>query len=378
MDISALCSRLHIHSSAVISLSDEFRRCLQLKTSWNIGNLKNSSDTAKNVCCVELAHKQLMANNKSFDRLAAIKLAGFGSQTTYRQCLAAIENLLQLNQTNSNNNNSSNNNINSMQNSQSIPMKPRVSIRELAIQYGCLHILTQIQSNFEEFQRNYTKSLSPAQLHALQSNSAANSATSKPAYIAANFLLTAKATRVAIDRARLKQQFDIGEKQLQSAIELIRKINSHIFPMKLQTNKKQRVSAEAQEAGIDSEEEFSAQKSASESAPDAESSQTPAKFLECDDLENILAAKSLIGRVTAPRHDISPTSSLSPSPVKAEKVPSKVVLPRSKLRQEQGNSKAQSLRNKRKRKGVNNSDSEDGDDLDYEQEVSGNSSDEAY
>lgn len=163
MEIAAIASRLNLtDSKSLIRKAEEFRRLSDVQFDSSIIGV---GEVAKAVICLEIAASRL---HVIFDRSSAIRVSGM-SEKAYIRCFNAMQN--------------------------GIGVKARLDVRELAVQFGCVRIISFVQKGFSLYKDRF--------LAALPASRRANTDFSRPVFMAVAFYLCAKKHKLKVDKFKL-------------------------------------------------------------------------------------------------------------------------------------------------------------------------------
>ncbi|XP_020579777.1 origin of replication complex subunit 6 isoform X2 [Phalaenopsis equestris] len=163
MDISSIAARLgHPNSKTLIRKAEEIRRLSDVQFDSSIMGV---GEVVKAIVCVEIAASRLQM---IFDRSAAIRLSGM-SEKAYIRCFNAMQN--------------------------GIGVKASLDVRELAIQFGCVRLISFVQKGLSLYRERF--------LAALPASRRANTDFSRPVFTAVAFYLCAKKHKLKVDRFKL-------------------------------------------------------------------------------------------------------------------------------------------------------------------------------
>ncbi|KAK8934726.1 Origin recognition complex subunit 6 [Platanthera zijinensis] len=163
MDISAIASRLGLtDSKSLIRKAEELRRLSDVQFDSSIIGV---GEVAKAVICLEIAASRLQV---IFDRSSAIRMSGM-SEKAYIRCFNAMQN--------------------------GIGVKARLDVRELAVQFGCVRLISFVQKGFSLYKDRF--------LGALPASRRANTDFSRPVFTAVAFYLCAKKHKLKVDKFKL-------------------------------------------------------------------------------------------------------------------------------------------------------------------------------
>ncbi|KAK8947990.1 Origin recognition complex subunit 6 [Platanthera guangdongensis] len=163
MDISAIASRLGLtDSNSLIRKAEELRRLSDVQFDSSIIGV---GEVAKAVICLEIAASRLQV---IFERSSAIRMSGM-SEKAYIRCFNAMQN--------------------------GIGVKARLDVRELAVQFGCVRLISFVQKGFSLYKDRF--------LGALPASRRANTDFSRPVFTAVAFYLCAKKHKLKVDKFKL-------------------------------------------------------------------------------------------------------------------------------------------------------------------------------
>ncbi|KAG0471748.1 hypothetical protein HPP92_016294 [Vanilla planifolia] len=163
MDISTISARLGLaNSKPLIRKAEELRRLSDVQFDSSIIGV---GEVAKAIICLEIAATRLQM---IFDRQAAIRLSGMSEKAYIKS-------------------------FNSMQNG--IGFRIRLDVRELAIQFGCVRLISSVQKALSLYKDRF--------LNALPASRRANTDFSRPVFTAVAFYLCAKKNKLKVDKFKL-------------------------------------------------------------------------------------------------------------------------------------------------------------------------------
>lgn len=163
MDISDIASRLGLtNSSILIRKAKELRRLSDVQFDSSIIGV---GEVVKAIICLEIAASRL---HVIFDRSAAIQMSGM-SEKAYIRCFNAMQN--------------------------GIGVKARLDVRELAVQFGCVRLISFVQKGFSLYKDRF--------LAALPASRRANTDFNRPVFTAVAFYLCAKKHKLKVDKCKL-------------------------------------------------------------------------------------------------------------------------------------------------------------------------------
>ncbi|KAG0471742.1 hypothetical protein HPP92_016288 [Vanilla planifolia] len=163
MDISTISARLGLaNSKPLIRKAEELRRLSDVQFDSSIIGV---GEVAKAIICLEIAATRLQL---IFDRQAAIRLSGMSEKAYIKS-------------------------FNSMQNG--IGFRIRLDVRELAIQFGCVRLISSVQKALSLYKDRF--------LNALPASRRANTDFSRPVFTAVAFYLCAKKNKLKVDKFKL-------------------------------------------------------------------------------------------------------------------------------------------------------------------------------
>lgn len=172
MDVGALCSRLGVKDQVVVRKAQELQRILGIKTS------QRSTNTTQNVCIVDLACRTL--NVTPPDAAQLQKYSSCAKPAAYAVALGAVSQVLGM-------------------------TVHLVSLRQLCVQHGCMHIAQQCEEAFTRYQ----------QLNAAQQKPVYE----RPVYPLTMFCLIAKKMKCTVDRVKLRDQYGVKEVEFKAVTQ---------------------------------------------------------------------------------------------------------------------------------------------------------------
>ncbi|KAH0458323.1 hypothetical protein IEQ34_013638 [Dendrobium chrysotoxum] len=163
MDISSIAAKLGLNNTkTLIRKAAELRRLSDVQFDSSIIGV---GEVVKAIICLEIAASRLQI---IFDRSAAIRMSGM-SDKAYIRC------------------------FNTMQNG--IGVKARLDVRELAIQFGCVRLISFVNKVLSLYKDRF--------LAALPASRRANTDFSRPVFTAVTFFLCAKKHKLKVDKHKL-------------------------------------------------------------------------------------------------------------------------------------------------------------------------------
>eukprot|EP01018_Ginkgo_biloba_P039800 Gb_23047 [translate_table: standard] len=163
MDLQGLGRKLGLaENKTAIRKAEELRRLSNVhfdSSTFGVG------EVCKSVLCFELATTKL---GVPFDRQKAIKLSGM-SEKAYTRSLTAMQNAL--------------------------GVRPKLDIRELGIQFGCLRLIGSAQRALSLYKERFVA--------ALPESRRASADFSRPVFTAVAFYLCARRNKLKVDRTKL-------------------------------------------------------------------------------------------------------------------------------------------------------------------------------
>ncbi|KAL2546844.1 Origin of replication complex subunit 6 [Forsythia ovata] len=171
MDMSEIAKKLGLSESKQLILkAAELRRRADVQFDSSVIGV---GEICKAIICLEIAASRMEV---IFDRQAAIKLSGMSEKAYNRS-------------------------FNSMQNS--IGVKNKLDIRELAIQFGCIRLIPLVQKGLSLYKDRFIASL--------PSSRRSSTDITRPVFTAAAFYLCAKRHKLKMDKSKLIELAGISE-----------------------------------------------------------------------------------------------------------------------------------------------------------------------
>ncbi|KAL1187757.1 Origin of replication complex subunit 6 [Cardamine amara subsp. amara] len=163
MDITNIAKKLGLSdNNLLIRKAAEIRRLCDVQFDSSIIGI---GEICKAVMCLEIAASRLEV---IFDRQAAIKLSGM-SERAYSRSFNTLQN--------------------------GVGVKIKLNIKELAIQFGCVRMISTVQKGLSTYKERFLSSLPVSRR--------ANTDLTRPVFTAAAFYLCAKKQKLKVDNFRL-------------------------------------------------------------------------------------------------------------------------------------------------------------------------------
>ncbi|KAI0501128.1 hypothetical protein KFK09_016071 [Dendrobium nobile] len=186
MDISSIAAKLGLNNTkTLIRKAAELRRLSDVQFDSSIIGV---GEVVKAIVCLEIAASRLQI---IFDRSAAIRMSGM-SEKAYIRCFNAMQN--------------------------GIGVKARLDVRELAIQFGCVRLISFVQKVLSLYKDRF--------LAALPASRRANTDFSRPVFTAVTFFLCAKKHKLKVDKHKLIELSGTSESEF---LTIMNSINDLCF-----------------------------------------------------------------------------------------------------------------------------------------------------
>jgi len=161
MEIPRLANLLQITNEKILRKSEEMVRLARVRCPSGIG----SGELVKAAVCLELASKQF---GQLFDKKKAIILSG-ATEKIYHVAQSSLQNILGI--------------------------RPEISVKELAIQFGCMQLVKSAEKLFDIYKQQYLAGINPQRRNFAD--------FSRPVFTAVAFYLSAIEHQVTIDKKLL-------------------------------------------------------------------------------------------------------------------------------------------------------------------------------
>jgi len=161
MEIPKLAKLLQITNEKILRKSEEMVRLARVRCPSGIG----TGELVKAAVCLELASKQF---GQSFDKKKAIILSG-ATEKIYQVAQSSLQNILGI--------------------------RPEISVKELAIQFGCMQLVKYAERLFEIYKQQYLAGIDPQRRNFAD--------FSRPVFTAVAFYLSAIEHQVTVDKKLL-------------------------------------------------------------------------------------------------------------------------------------------------------------------------------
>ena len=179
MDVAALCKSLKISSSLVVAKANEYERLATVR----LGGSSNIQDSAKNVCCVELACRKLQVdiNHNLAVRFSGLSNAKYNLRMNFYQELVGVRRVL--------------------------------TGRDLCVQFGCVQLASEVIVVLNRLKAVLLRNVSEDRKRFAD--------FSKPVYMGTAFLVTAQKHGSAVDRKRLLTVLTCTNRELLQTTDLL-------------------------------------------------------------------------------------------------------------------------------------------------------------
>ncbi|CAN8239102.1 unnamed protein product [Cochlearia groenlandica] len=189
MDISAIAKKLDLDDNKfLLRKAAEFRRLCDAQFG---SSLIGVGEICKAVICLEIAASKLQV---IFNRQAAIKLSGL-SEKAYSRSFNTLQN--------------------------GVGFKIKLNVKELAIQFGCVKIITTVRAGLSAYKERFLASLPVSRR--------ANADFTRPVFTAAAFYLCAKKQKLKVDKNRLIEVCGTSESEFLCVLASMMDLCSEIF-----------------------------------------------------------------------------------------------------------------------------------------------------
>ncbi|CAI0448092.1 unnamed protein product [Linum tenue] len=189
MDISEIAKRLGLSDSKqLVRKAAEIRRLCDVQFDSSVIGV---GEVSKAVMCLEIAATRFQV---IFDRRAATKLSGL-SEKAYTRSFNLLQN--------------------------SIGVKTKLDVRELAIQFGCVRIIPSVQKGLSLYKDRFLASL-PASRRA-------GADFTRPVFTAVAFYLSAKKQKLKIDKDKLIEVCGTSESEFLSVSTCMKDLCYDVF-----------------------------------------------------------------------------------------------------------------------------------------------------
>ncbi|PKA51320.1 Origin recognition complex subunit 6 [Apostasia shenzhenica] len=178
MDISAIAAKLGLASSKhLIRKAEDLRRLSDVRFDSSIIGV---GEVLKAIICLDMSASRLQV---IFDRQAAIRLSGMSEKAYIRS-------------------------FNAMQNG--IGFRTVLDVRELAIQFGCVRIISSVQKGLSLYKDRF--------LAALPASRRPNTDFSRPVFTAVAFYLCCKKHKLKVDKVKLIELCGTSESEFSTVL----------------------------------------------------------------------------------------------------------------------------------------------------------------
>mmetsp|Transcript_32012 Transcript_32012/g.38754 ORF Transcript_32012/g.38754 Transcript_32012/m.38754 type:complete len:295 (+) Transcript_32012:361-1245(+) len=178
MDIAGILQRLALKDAAVANKANELLRLANIRfTGGGLGQ----GEVCKSAVCVELACGLLQL---SVDRARIVRFCG-APEKVYANTLAILQGALKI--------------------------KPKLDIRQLAVQFGCARIVPIIQKTLSTYRERFVASL-PEERRA-------HADFRRPVFLACALYLTARKHKLKVERAKITAAMGVQETEFSQIVE---------------------------------------------------------------------------------------------------------------------------------------------------------------
>ncbi|KAF7809135.1 Origin of replication complex subunit 6 [Senna tora] len=189
MDLSEIARKLGLSdSNLVIRKAAELRRLCDVQFDSSIIGI---GEVCKAVICLEIAATRL---GVLFDRSRCIRLSGM-SEKAYTRSYNSLHN--------------------------SLGVKIKLDVRELAIQFGCIRIISFVRNGLNVFKDRYLSSL-PASRRA-------SADLTRPVFTAVAFYLCAKKHKLKVDKLKLTELCGTSDSEFSSVFSSMKDLCHDVF-----------------------------------------------------------------------------------------------------------------------------------------------------
>ncbi|KAL5179036.1 Origin of replication complex subunit 6 [Glycine soja] len=189
MDVSELAKKLGLSDSKlVVRKAAELRRLCEVQFDSSVIGV---GEVAKSIICLEIAAMRLSI---LFDRSSAARLSGMSERAYIRS-------------------------YNSLHNGLGVKMK--LDVRELAIQFGCVRIITLVRDGLKLYKDRFVSSL-PASRRA-------SADFTRPVFTAVAFYLCAKKHKLKVDKLKLIELCGTSESEFSSVSATMKDLCHDVF-----------------------------------------------------------------------------------------------------------------------------------------------------
>ncbi|KAI9075874.1 hypothetical protein K1719_042154 [Acacia pycnantha] len=189
MDMSEIAKKLGLSDSKLaVRKAMELRRLCDVQFDSSVIGV---GEVCKAIICLEIAATRM---GILFDRLSAIRLSGM-SEKAYIRSYNLLHN--------------------------GLGVKTKLDVRELAIQFGCVRIISYVRDGLKLYKERFLASL-PASRRA-------SADFTRPVFIAVSFYLCAKKHKLKVDKLKLIEQCGTSESEFSSVSTSMRDLCHDIF-----------------------------------------------------------------------------------------------------------------------------------------------------